>query len=245
MSDILSQSILVNDSKSVINFKRFYQSCTNQTDTEFNSDKYFIDYMINIFNQWPMLKNLKFNSINRKMNSNSIFGLEKYVAKLIVIRMPLLFRFESIEQNKKMLMKLTGTEDFCIMQNYLPKTEESKHNFIKLIKKLINEFNESIQTKEPLNSIELDQQINDLLDFLKHLYLQQDFKYQCGMIPKSNSKILQMTLNELNQNFTDQSNNQQFNFSLFIEYLDKESTVKFNPKSRIIISNLFYRNRFK
>ena len=149
--------------------------------------------------------------------------------------MPLLFRFESIEQNKKIIMKLTGTEDFCIMQNYLPKTEESKHNFIRLIKKLINEFNESIQTKEPLNSIELDQQINDLLDFLKHLYLQQDFKYQCGKIPKPNSKILQMTVNELNHNFTDQPNNQPFNFSLFIEYLDKESTIKFNPKSKIII----------
>ena len=50
------------------------------------------------------------------------------------------------------------------------------------------------------------------------------------MMPSSKSSILQMTISELDNEFQD-----QFNFNLFIYYLNLESKVEFNPKSKIII----------
>ena len=106
LAQILDETVLTNDTRSVANLKRFYKSCMNTTESDLYSDVYFWQFMKRKFGQWPMLE--KENSAIKH------FSLEETIAKLISIRMPLAFRFESIEYKSKMIMKIAGKFIFIL-----------------------------------------------------------------------------------------------------------------------------------
>lgn len=230
LSEILNEPISRDDNKAVANFKLFFKSCTNQTDIESNSDVQFIRLMTEKFGFWPIVKNLY-----EPKPFSSLFGIEEYLAKLVSIRMPLVFRFESIEHTTKMIMKITGTEDFCIMQKYLPKDDSTKAGFIKLLKQIKNYFNDALRINSIDDEEEFNEQINDMLQLLNKLYFLNDSRYLCGA-PRARPSILYFNVYELDQNFT--SNNQkQFDFEKFVDKLNDVSKTKLNKNSKILITS--------
>ena len=221
LSEILEENILKNDSQSIINFKLFYKSCMNTTESEYYSDKYFLQFMEKKFGKWPMLV-----AQNNKSKKISI-SLEEKVAKLISIRMPLLFRFESIEYNKKMIMKITGTEDFCFMQSYIPKSSgETRTAFFKLLKQLNQYFNQNFNA--PLN--QFDDQTNEMIKLMDVLYFIDDKRYSCHT-QRERPQPQYFTAEELNSQLGG-----SFDFTLFIEYLNQMSTTTLNKKTKILIT---------
>jgi hypothetical protein len=218
LAEILDEKIFKDDSQSVINFKMFYKSCMNTTESEFFSDKYFLQFMEKKFGSWPMLM----NSSSKKVH----ISLEENVAKLISIRMPLIFRFESIEFNKKMIMKITGTEDFCFMQSYIPKNSEARKAFFKLLKQLNQYFNHNFN--EQLNHF--DEQMLDMLKLMDLLYFINDKRYSC-LSPREKAQPQYFTATELNDKLSG-----LFDFPLFIEYLNQMSTTTLNKKTKILIT---------
>jgi hypothetical protein len=101
---------------SLTNFKLYYNSCLNQLETESFADIKMNDFFVGKFGEWPMLKVLENPPKIGKLRNNSLskepFKLEKFLAQLTSLRMPLLFRFlaDDYTESHTILMRILVPE---------------------------------------------------------------------------------------------------------------------------------------
>lgn len=135
------------DSKIVSSVKEFYKTCTNESDIEDFSDIYLYKFFRKEFGDIPMLPTKK--EFNNNFESNNAlgflphiyYGIEKFLAQLTIFDMPLIFRFKSGTTDKSLiLMKLNTPQDFCEMQNFIPKSYLEIQAFNKLIKEIMQKM---------------------------------------------------------------------------------------------------------
>ena len=132
------------DSKIISSAKKFYKTCTNESDIENFSDKYLYQFFSKEFGEIPMLQ-MKQKSENYPGLKNEVkfvsftnYGIEKFLAKMTILDMPLIFRFKSgISDKSLIVMKLNTPPNFCVMQNFLPKTTVHEKAIYKLFKDII------------------------------------------------------------------------------------------------------------
>ena len=252
ISDILKMPVKQGDSGMVENFKKYYQSCLNQTDIEYNSDSQFLNLMLGEFGEWPMVpllnknKNSNFKSTMAQYSSKSFLGIEDHLARLTSLRMPLLFRFESNDfNNSKILMQLVVPQDFCTLQNFLPNNSQTYNEFFKLATKIRNSMFESLNDVDIYNAnyvypVSFEVQVEEMIKLAKQLYFVNDNRYLCGQ-PRGGKK----TVNMLNAKELDEklviskaTNRKMFDFLKYISYLSEGATTKIKEDTQVIISSL-------
>lgn len=246
ISDVLKEPIdgNSNDTPIVKDFKRFYASCTAKDKIEYDTDRYFLDYMSAEFSEWPLL--------NAKSQKGRKIELEEHLAKLTTLRMPLLFRFESDDFNhSQILFKILVPEDFCLLQKFLPTNSSSKayfffFNLVNSIQKSmwegVNRYS-SIEERPP----QVDDQIVQMLKLAQKLYFLDNSRYKCGQ-PKTanqssyNQKLNVLTIEQLQNQVIGRRKSSLFDFGKYIYYLNKhvggQSANKLKLSTSVIISNL-------
>jgi hypothetical protein len=252
ISDILKQPVARGDSGMVENFKKYYQSCLNQTDIEYNSDGQFLNLMLGEFGEWPMVpllnknRNSNFKRTMAQYSSESALGIEDHLARLTSLRMPLLFRFESNDfNNSKILMQLVVPQDFCTMQNFLPNNSHTYSEFFKLATKIRNSMFESLNEVDVYNAnyvypVSFEAQVEEMIKLAKQLYFVNDNRYLCGQ-PRGGKKTVNMlNAKELDEKLaiSKSSNRKMFDFLKYISYLSEGATTKIKEDTQVIISSL-------
>ena len=262
LADVLGEPKKSTDSLNIMNFKMFYQSCMNETDVELYSDMYFLEFMRSEFGEWPLIpiEKRNLNKFKNNLNVNNAatflpstrYGIENYLAKITILEMPFVFRFQiDVYEDLSLLMKLNTPEDFCVMQNFLPKTPRQTDAFYKLMKKisvlLLNSLNhnEKSYLSLLLLSTDLDDeklfntQIAEMLRLADHVYFLNDSKYRCGT-KRNLTKTNLYTINQLNDILN--ANGSLFNFSQYFDYLNQVSLKKLDPATTQVIISEFSLN---
>ena len=240
--------LLIKDKSSETFFKKYYQSCLNQTDVELGADKQFYAYMLNEIGEWPLLPRLNTPRDERtirpgsEFGTSSYFGFEKLAAKLTSMRMPFLLRFESNDfNNTKILMQVVVPQNFCKLQNFFPNTSESKREFAKLAKQIRNYMFESFNGIEfnsnYYNSSYFEQQLEEMIALAQRVYFLNDEKYFCGSRTPRPKSLNVLTLSELNDKLN--ANFSAFDFLEYIGYLNEHAELKkLNNQTQVVVSSL-------
>ena len=259
ISDILKMPLVEKEeSRLVSNFKLFYQSCINQTDVEFNSDRELVELMTNEVGPWPLVPSLNptnsdSTNLPAKFLTETRFGIEEHLFKLTYLGTPILFRFESNDFNHtKIIMQIVVPSDFCKIQNFLPHNNQTKKDFFKLMRTLRNYMFESInggidfttakQQNESIYEVVFEEQIEEMLMLANQIYFVNDSRYNCARRGGSSQKRVNnvFTIEELDQKINNNSMNRKyFDFFKFIEFFNHNANKNIlNKKSEVFITSL-------
>ena len=202
--------------------------------------------MSNEIGDWPLVPNL--NSANRTqfdVNSHflseNIFGFEKILSKLTMLRAPFFFRFESNDfNNSRILMRIVVPLNFCNLQNFFPNTTFAKRGFAKLAKQIRNFMFESLNGVDWNNfysNEDFVQQLDEMIELAKLIYFINDERFHCGKLKAGHSRVVNvLTINELNEKLN--TNFLAFNFIDYVQFLNENADkVKLNASTQVVITS--------